>query len=398
MAGGKKKVNRHTPSRNDSTRADIEAAQRAGAVGEDDEGFDIAADLLATLDARDAAADALSSSTATPIAPPVQPTASTDSAASQATSASSSSTMSAGGSTMASLKEAGGRLLGRPGSSPGSSTKSPPTSNATLGLPASTEDVSEPGRRRSIGKSAGQGIKKLFGHSPTAADTHDANVQQTSGAIMGPKIGRQKARLARRDAEQAALRAQAELELKVNGGKPDEAERERAGMADLCSSLGREMVEINPDGHCLYAAVADQLHTLGKVHKKVDFRDTRKATAEHMRANATEFIPFISDSDEHMAGITNDSAGTQGQDVEQRARKHFLDYCDAVENTGVWGGQPEILALSRAYKTQIHVVQVGSPTLKVGEGEHKGEPCVISYHRKMYGLGEHYNSLRKVKK
>ncbi|CEH15393.1 OTU (ovarian tumor)-like cysteine protease [Ceraceosorus bombacis] len=290
MAGGKKKVNRHTPSRNDSTRADIDAAQRAGAVGEDDEGFDIAADLLATLDARDAAADAF------------------------------------------------------------------------------------------------------------AADTHDANVQQTSGAIMGPKIGRQKARLARRDAEQAALRAQAELELKANGGKPDEAERERAGMADLCSSLGREMVEINPDGHCLYAAVADQLHTLGKVHKKVDFRDTRKATAEHMRANATEFIPFISDSDEHMAGINNDSAGTQGQDVEQRARKHFLDYCDAVENTGVWGGQPEILALSRAYKTQIHVVQVGSPTLKVGEGEHKGEPCVISYHRKMYGLGEHYNSLRKVKK
>ena len=55
-----------------------------------------------------------------------------------------------------------------------------------------------------------------------------------------------------------------------------------------------------------------------------------------------------------------------------------MDYCDAVENTGVWGGQPEILALSRAYKTQIHVVQAGSPVLKVGEGEQKGEPLQIS--------------------
>ncbi len=56
-----------------------------------------------------------------------------------------------------------------------------------------------------------------------------------------------------------------------------------------------------------------------------------------------------------------------------------MDYCSAVENTGVWGGQPEILALSRAFGTEIHVIQAGVPVLKVGEGEYDGEPLTISY-------------------
>lgn len=56
-----------------------------------------------------------------------------------------------------------------------------------------------------------------------------------------------------------------------------------------------------------------------------------------------------------------------------------MSYCDAVEQTGVWGGQPEILALSRAYQAQVNVVQAGMPVLKVGEGEYQGEPLFISY-------------------
>ncbi len=65
-----------------------------------------------------------------------------------------------------------------------------------------------------------------------------------------------------------------------------------------------------------------------------------------------------------------------------------------MESTGLWGGQPEILALSRAFSRQINVVQVGFPTLKVGEedfgAKHGGDggAVFISYHRKMYGLGE----------
>lgn len=115
-----------------------------------------------------------------------------------------------------------------------------------------------------------------------------------------------------------AQRLQAEEELKANGGKPDEAERERVAITDLCRALKVEMKEINPDGHCLYAAVADQLNILGKAHGKIGYSDTRKATAEYMRTHSDDFMPFISDSDEHMAGIENKEAGQQSANVSQQ--------------------------------------------------------------------------------
>ena len=49
---------------------------------------------------------------------------------------------------------------------------------------------------------------------------------------------------ARRDAEQAAMRSQAEAELRANGGKPDEAERERRGIEELCRALNVTMREV----------------------------------------------------------------------------------------------------------------------------------------------------------
>lgn len=195
-----------------------------------------------------------------------------------------------------------------------------------------------------------------------------------------------------------AQRVQAEEELKANGGKPDEAQRERVAITDLCKALNVEMHEINPDGHCLYAAIADQLNILGKSPShELNYQDMRKGAAEYMRSHADDFMPFISDSDEHMAGIENKEAGTQAANVSQQ-QKYFLDYCNAVEKTAVWGGQPEILALSRAFHTPIFVVQAGCPVVKVGVEEARpGEDVVtISYHRHMYGLGEHYNSLHKL--
>lgn len=73
----------------------------------------------------------------------------------------------------------------------------------------------------------------------------------------------------------------------------------------------------------------------------------------------------------------------------------FAQYCRVMRDTGAWGGEPEILALSRAYNIPIHVIQGGSPSIVVHEplGSHHGisptEKVVrISYHRRMYGLGE----------
>jgi OTU domain-containing protein 6 len=37
-----------------------------------------------------------------------------------------------------------------------------------------------------------------------------------------------------------------------------------------------------------------------------------------MRSHADDFMPFISDSDEHMAGIENTEAGSQGADASKQ--------------------------------------------------------------------------------
>lgn len=198
----------------------------------------------------------------------------------------------------------------------------------------------------------------------------------------------------------------------------DEAEQERQGMGLACDSLGVDIHEINPDGHCLYSAIADQLVLQGLASSSgvSDYQGARRLTAQFMRQHKHDFAPFISDSDERMAGIENKEAGR-----EQTAKIHkldgefftqeglgenfcrhssalsartdrYLDYCHAVETTSVWGGQPEILAMSRALNTPIWVVQAGQPIVKVGQEEiaqaATSKPLLISYHRRMYGLGE----------
>lgn len=71
----------------------------------------------------------------------------------------------------------------------------------------------------------------------------------------------------------------------------------------------------------------------------------------------------------------------------------FEHYCSSIKDTATWGGEPEIVALSRAFKIPIHIVQGGKPSIVVHEpeGEHAnsvGNVLRISYHRKLYGLGE----------
>lgn len=367
-----KKGSRPAAQHTDSLRRDIEANRDAAGEGGvidpfvDEDGFDIADELLAALyarDAEDAAAASKSNKEAVSI-----------------TSDSSSKTKST--SEHSGLRGAGERFINglrHRDHSNSDSTDAAANQDSAATL-AGTSPTNSHNRRSSI--------RKLFGSSPKSPEPSPLD----AGALK-KKVSRQQQRKERKAAEVAEMKRQAEEEVKLGAGKPDEAEIERQGISAMCSALGVTMHEINPDGHCLYAAVADQLNLHGKVSQPTDYKQTRKATAQEMRTHPDEYKPFISDSDEHMAGIINKEAGTLN--TEQAQEKYFLDYCAAVENTGVWGGQPEILALSRAFKTQINVVQAGVPVLKVGEGEFEdGRPLFISYHRKMYGLGEHYNSLR----
>ncbi|KAL1746373.1 hypothetical protein HDZ31DRAFT_34322, partial [Schizophyllum fasciatum] len=214
-----------------------------------------------------------------------------------------------------------------------------------------------------------------------------------------------------------ARKAQA-LQEKFSAGDPDaearlerEAKEEEKTIKRLCDDLGVEMYEartsplgaslvantrqINPDGHCLFSAVADQLKVLGIVPEaNATYAFVRDAAAKYMFNHPDDFIPFLPSA----VGEDGDGAGDAGL----MTPKQFEQYCATIRDTGVWGGEPEIMALSRSFNIPIHVIQYGQPPIVIhhpqGEAQdedtHAKGAVRISYHRRMYGLGEHYNSLR----
>ncbi|KAF9955337.1 OTU domain-containing protein 6B [Mortierella alpina] len=197
--------------------------------------------------------------------------------------------------------------------------------------------------------------------------------QQQSSSSGGKKPNRQKARKDRKAQALKELQDEAEQEA---AGQVNMNEVERKAIEELAQVMGVTVKDVTADGHCLYNAIADQLSQHYQTETTV--KDLRHGTAEYMREHADDFLPFLSNKHGDMM-----------------SPEDFVEYCKDLESTAVWGGQPELLALSRVHKVPIWVVQMGSPTVKLSADVYPAKtPLMVSYHRHMYGLGEHYNSLR----
>jgi len=169
-----------------------------------------------------------------------------------------------------------------------------------------------------------------------------------------------------------------------------EAKDEDNEIRKICKDLSLEIYEISPDGHCLYSAVGDQLALLGILPpSQASYPFIRTAAADFIRSHPDDFIPFLP------------SPESAGGDAGILTPTQFEDYCSSIKDTATWGGEPEIVALSGAFKIPIHIVQGGKPSIVVHKpsgGERTNYDVLrISYHRKLYGLGEHYNSLRPAR-
>lgn len=135
-------------------------------------------------------------------------------------------------------------------------------------------------------------------------------------------------------------------------------------MQTRLDTLGLVEKGVAPDGHCLYSAFADQVHP-----EQPDYRFARRKCAEYMRAHRDDFEPFLEEA--------------------------FEEYVRKVQETAEWGGQTEVLALAKAFGVVVNVVQAeGRGVERMNEGEGK-EEVWLGYYRHSFGLGEHYNSLRK---
>lgn len=140
----------------------------------------------------------------------------------------------------------------------------------------------------------------------------------------------------------------------------------------LLEGEGLQLYNIPADGNCLYCAVNHQLQITGRSNYSVE--ELREITANFMRENKDDFTPFMCNDSEEP--ITNDQ---------------FEDYCKNVTTSKFWGGHIELKALSNALKCPIKIIQASGPPTILGE-DFKGPPLILTYHRHLYRLGEHYNS------
>lgn len=130
-------------------------------------------------------------------------------------------------------------------------------------------------------------------------------------------------------------------------------------------------------GNCLYNAIRNQLQVNGKLTE--DVNTLRSKTADYILENKDSLIFYMTSAE---TGDCLDDVG-------------FEKYCSDVRNTPAWGGQVEITALSNVLKAPVEVIQATGPSTIQGE-EFKGSKLVITYHRHMYSLGEHYNGTKPV--
>ncbi|KIW61321.1 hypothetical protein PV05_01456 [Exophiala xenobiotica] len=202
-----------------------------------------------------------------------------------------------------------------------------------------------------------------------------ANGDFTAEQSRSKKPNRQKARLARRAAEQQAQVAAAAAEAE---NMPDLRDQEISTMKKQMETRGLVETMIRPDGHCLFSACAhsmspEQVPQSGP--NKEPYQNVRYAAAEFMAAHPDDFSAFMEEPLE--------------------------SYVKKIRDTAEWGGQLELQAISRAYSININVLQADGRVEKISCGTEKGADTSdvwLAYYRHSFGLGEHYNALKKVDK
>ncbi|KAI8065250.1 hypothetical protein BC940DRAFT_304581 [Gongronella butleri] len=186
------------------------------------------------------------------------------------------------------------------------------------------------------------------------------------------KTNKAKLKKEKRAQEMNRLRDEAAKEAE---GQVDMGKLESDAIKELLVPMKLRLQEINADGHCLYNAISAQL--LERQQDATSHLELRKLAADYMRQHPDDFMPFL----------YTDNGDMYTQDDFER-------YCKDLESTARWGGQLEILALSNVKQVPIHIVQMGAPVLKVNDDTFPGKkPLVLSYHKHLYSLGAHYNSL-----
>ena len=107
------------------------------------------------------------------------------------------------------------------------------------------------------------------------------------------------------------------------------SEEEGMDLAKRLSEASLKVYEIPSDGNCLFAAVQ---HQLSLVNVKFSSSELRNVAVQTIRNNREEFSAFL-------------------------AEETLEDYCQRMSQSGEWGGEMELVALSKALNKPIRVFQ-----------------------------------------
>ncbi|CAI4457916.1 BDN_1c_G0023520.mRNA.1.CDS.1 [Saccharomyces cerevisiae] len=198
-------------------------------------------------------------------------------------------------------------------------------------------------------------------------------VQQQQQGQTKKRRNRQKERLAKRDAAIAKMKEEAALEASK---QPDLKKMEQESIDQLCELKKLKQFDIQPDGHCLFASILDQLklrHDPKKLDQGMDVMKLRWLSCNYVQEHRDDFIPYLFDE-------------------ETMKMKDIDEYTKEMEHTAQWGGEIEILALSHVFDCPISILMSGRP-IQVYNECGKNPELKLVYYKHSYALGEHYNSL-----
>ncbi|KOS40597.1 hypothetical protein ACN38_g8550 [Penicillium nordicum] len=232
---------------------------------------------------------------------------------------------------------------------------------------------------------------------PQEAEPTAESTPEPSSASNSKKPNRQKARLARRAAEQAAQSAAAAEEAAT---QTNYRGNEQEVMDAVFKKLGLKEIEVTPDGHCLYSAVAKQLDESG-LGLRPD--PTRIVLQPSTQSRIDTVASPQHDGYRAVRAVTADFIMEHKEDFEAFMEEPLEAYTRKIKLTAEWGGQLELQAIARAYGVEINVVQKDGRMEKIesgdsdnlGEEEKRKHVIWLAYYRHTYGLGEHYNALVK---
>lgn len=221
---------------------------------------------------------------------------------------------------------------------------------------------------------------------------------QPTATPNSKKPNRQKARLARRAAEQEAASAAAAEEAKT---QVNYRGNEQEVMDAVFKKLNLKEVEITPDGHCLYSAIAKQLDEAGLGLRP----DPNRIILQLSTQSRIDTVASPQhDGYRALRAVTADFIAEHKEDFEAFMEEPIDSYTRKIKLTAEWGGQLELQAIARAYGVEINVVQSDGRMEKfesgdgdsLNEGEKEKRVIWLAYYKYTYSLGSHYNALVKV--